>query len=213
MLYGSSGWVRLEPRRHKQRYVSWDLWSDGLACRRAFEFCVSVLLSRETDVSHPSADMIDIKTQEIKAAGDDTFSDLRDLADELPDSSPRFILLSYPMTLVCCLNSSPRMWPIWCHPPIMTMSLGVGTTSTNCHCRLPAVSPFLMSYCTICPRIVIQINVCPTLELLSLWEANRRSIESLRWRVRRILRKSRRSSLEKISTEVLKVCRHVGKDK
>lgn len=43
--------------------------------------------------------MIDIKTQEIKAADDETYSDMRDLGDELPESSPRFILLSYPMTL------------------------------------------------------------------------------------------------------------------
>ena len=45
-------------------------------------------------------DLIDIKSQEIKAADDETYSDLRELADELPDSSPRFILLSYPYTLV-----------------------------------------------------------------------------------------------------------------
>jgi len=44
--------------------------------------------------------MIDTKTQEIKAADDGTYSDMRDLGDELPESSPRFILLSYPMTLV-----------------------------------------------------------------------------------------------------------------
>jgi len=44
--------------------------------------------------------MIDIKTQEIKAADSETYSDMRDLSDELPDSSPRFVLLSYPMTLV-----------------------------------------------------------------------------------------------------------------
>lgn len=44
--------------------------------------------------------MIDIKSQEIKADGDETYSDLRDIADELPESSPRFILLSYPMTMV-----------------------------------------------------------------------------------------------------------------
>ncbi|KIV93248.1 hypothetical protein B0A52_10126 [Exophiala mesophila] len=42
---------------------------------------------------------IDIKTQEIRPSSDETYSDLRDLADELPDSSPRFVLLSYPLTL------------------------------------------------------------------------------------------------------------------
>lgn len=45
-------------------------------------------------------DMIDTKTQEIKAADDETYSDMRDVADELPDSSPRFVLLSHPLTLV-----------------------------------------------------------------------------------------------------------------
>lgn len=48
--------------------------------------------------------MIDAKTQEIKAADGETYSDLRDVGDELPDSSPRFILLSYPLTLVSHLQ-------------------------------------------------------------------------------------------------------------
>ena len=45
-------------------------------------------------------DTIDPKTQEIKAVSSEVYSDLREVADELPDSSPRFILLSYPLTLV-----------------------------------------------------------------------------------------------------------------
>ena len=44
--------------------------------------------------------MIDAKSQEIKPADNETYSDMLDLADELPDSSPRFVLLSYPLTLV-----------------------------------------------------------------------------------------------------------------
>lgn len=48
-------------------------------------------------------DMIDPKTQEIKSADDETYSNMLDLADELPDSSPRFVLLSYPLTLVSAL--------------------------------------------------------------------------------------------------------------
>lgn len=32
---------------------------------------------------------------------------MEDLADELPDSSPRFILLSYPLTLVYTFPDSP----------------------------------------------------------------------------------------------------------
>lgn len=33
-----------------------------------------------------------------------TYKSLEDVAENLPDNSPRFVLLSYPMTLVC---SSP----------------------------------------------------------------------------------------------------------
>lgn len=44
--------------------------------------------------------MVDNKTQEIRPQDDDTYSDMLELADELPDSSPRFVLLSYPLTLV-----------------------------------------------------------------------------------------------------------------
>ena len=43
--------------------------------------------------------MIDTKSQEIKPADNEVYSDMLELADELPDSSPRFILLSYPLTL------------------------------------------------------------------------------------------------------------------
>lgn len=46
-------------------------------------------------------DQIDIKTQEIKPSSDETYTDMLELADDLPDSSPRYILLSYPLTLVC----------------------------------------------------------------------------------------------------------------
>lgn len=44
--------------------------------------------------------MIDPKSQEIRPASSEVYSDILELADELPDSSPRFILLSYPITLV-----------------------------------------------------------------------------------------------------------------
>jgi hypothetical protein len=59
----------------------------------------AVALRHDPDTLPPT-DMIDTKSQEIKAADDETYSDMRELADELPDSSPRFILLSYPYTLV-----------------------------------------------------------------------------------------------------------------
>lgn len=45
--------------------------------------------------------MIDKATKEIKQDDDKTvYKSLDEIADDLPDHSPRFVLLSYPMTLV-----------------------------------------------------------------------------------------------------------------
>lgn len=45
--------------------------------------------------------MIDKTTLEIKQDEDKTvYKDLQDIAEDLPDHSPRFVLLSYPMTNV-----------------------------------------------------------------------------------------------------------------
>lgn len=41
---------------------------------------------------------------EVKQADDEVYKDMRELADELPEHQPRFILLSYPLTLVCLLE-------------------------------------------------------------------------------------------------------------
>ncbi|BCS19131.1 GMF family protein [Aspergillus puulaauensis] len=43
--------------------------------------------------------IVDTKSQEIRAEDGEVYSKMEDLADELPESSPRFILLSYPLTL------------------------------------------------------------------------------------------------------------------
>lgn len=46
-------------------------------------------------------DMIDKQTKEIRQDEDETvYKSIDELAADLPDHSPRFILLSYPMTLV-----------------------------------------------------------------------------------------------------------------
>lgn len=45
-------------------------------------------------------DIIDGKSQEIRPQDGEVFSKMEDVADELPESSPRFILLSHPLTLV-----------------------------------------------------------------------------------------------------------------
>ncbi|KAI0461436.1 hypothetical protein LJB42_001105 [Komagataella kurtzmanii] len=49
---------------------------------------------------------IDTSSYEIKAETD-VITSLEDLVDEVPDSSPRFILLSYPITLQDGRKSSP----------------------------------------------------------------------------------------------------------
>lgn len=47
-----------------------------------------------------SADQIDKQTLEIAQVDDVTYTDMQKLAEELPSHSPRYILLSYPLTLV-----------------------------------------------------------------------------------------------------------------
>lgn len=45
--------------------------------------------------------MIDKATKEIKQDDDKTvYKSLEEIGEDLPDHSPRFVLLSYPMTLV-----------------------------------------------------------------------------------------------------------------
>ncbi|KAF7513048.1 hypothetical protein GJ744_011314 [Endocarpon pusillum] len=72
--------------------------------------------------------MIDAKTQEIRPASDETYSDMLDLADELPDSSPRFVLLSYPLTLPSGRMSVPYVLlyylPENCNPSLRMMYAG-----------------------------------------------------------------------------------------
>lgn len=47
-------------------------------------------------------DLIDKNTLEIKQDEEKTvYKNLEDIGEDLPDHSPRFILLSYPLTLVC----------------------------------------------------------------------------------------------------------------
>ncbi len=51
-------------------------------------------------------DLIDKKTHEIRQDDDKTvYKSLEEIGDDLPDHSPRYILLSYPMTLVGAYNA------------------------------------------------------------------------------------------------------------
>ena len=45
-------------------------------------------------------DIIDTKSQEIRPQDGEVYSKMEDLADDLPETSPRFILLSHPLNLV-----------------------------------------------------------------------------------------------------------------
>lgn len=49
-------------------------------------------------------DSIDKKSMEIRQEDDTVYTSLEEIADELPDHHPRYVLLSYPMTLVCSLS-------------------------------------------------------------------------------------------------------------
>ncbi|KAF3400659.1 Actin-depolymerizing factor gmf1 [Talaromyces pinophilus] len=72
--------------------------------------------------------IIDIKTKEIRAESNDTYTKLEDIADELPDSSPRFVLLSYPHTLASGRLSVPYVLlyylPENCNPSSRMMYAG-----------------------------------------------------------------------------------------
>lgn len=45
--------------------------------------------------------IIDGKNQEIRAQDGEVYTNMEDLVDDLPETSPRYILLSHPLTLVC----------------------------------------------------------------------------------------------------------------
>lgn len=45
-------------------------------------------------------DQIDKKTMEIKPLDGEIYTDMQELGEELPDNTPRYILLSYPLTMV-----------------------------------------------------------------------------------------------------------------
>ena len=64
--------------------------------------------------SRGDLDHIDKQSLEISPANDEVYSSMQELADELPDHSPRFVLLSYPLTLVVLPLLSP---PTVCTTP------------------------------------------------------------------------------------------------
>ncbi|KAK5134103.1 hypothetical protein LTR08_006993 [Meristemomyces frigidus] len=50
---------------------------------------------------------IDKSSMDIKRADDEVYTSIQELSDELPDNTPRFVLLSYPLTLASGRLSVP----------------------------------------------------------------------------------------------------------
>ncbi|KAJ9644616.1 hypothetical protein H2199_003579 [Coniosporium tulheliwenetii] len=71
---------------------------------------------------------IDKKTLEIQQTDDDVYTDMQSLADELPDHSPRFVLLSYPLTLASGRLSVPYVMiyymPVTCNAELRMVYAG-----------------------------------------------------------------------------------------
>ncbi|KAK8219173.1 hypothetical protein M8818_000905 [Zalaria obscura] len=80
-------------------------------------------------------DQIDKKTLEISQAEDEVYSNLQELGDELPDHSPRFILLSYPLTMASGRLSVPYVMlyymPVTCNSETKMLYAGAKELMRN----------------------------------------------------------------------------------
>ncbi|KAH8728578.1 hypothetical protein GQ44DRAFT_701638 [Phaeosphaeriaceae sp. PMI808] len=78
---------------------------------------------------------IDKKSLEIRPVDDDVYSDTASLADELPDHAPRFILLSYPLTLDSGRLAVPYVMlyylPITCNSEVKMLYAGAKELMRN----------------------------------------------------------------------------------
>ncbi|KAI4743406.1 glia maturation factor beta [Aureobasidium sp. EXF-12298] len=80
-------------------------------------------------------DQIDKKTLEISKADDEVYTDLTILGEELPDHSPRFILLSYPLTMASGRLSVPYVMlyylPVTCNSELKMLYAGAKELMRN----------------------------------------------------------------------------------
>ncbi|KAK8079540.1 hypothetical protein PG997_007358 [Apiospora hydei] len=81
-------------------------------------------------------DMIDRKTHEIRQDEDKmVYKSLEEVGDELPDNSPRFVLLSYPLTLPSGRLSVPYVMlyylPITCNNELRMIYAGAKELMRN----------------------------------------------------------------------------------
>ncbi|KAF2180056.1 glia maturation factor beta [Zopfia rhizophila CBS 207.26] len=78
---------------------------------------------------------IDKKTMEISQVDEDVYSNMQDLADELPDHAPRFVLLSYPLTLDSGRLSVPYVMlyylPVTCNNEVRMLYAGAKELMRN----------------------------------------------------------------------------------
>ncbi|KAH7551765.1 hypothetical protein BM1_09399 [Bipolaris maydis] len=78
---------------------------------------------------------IDKKTLEIRPVDGEVYSDVQSLADELPDHAPRFVLLSYPLTLNSGRLSVPYVMlyylPITCNSEVKMLYAGAKELMRN----------------------------------------------------------------------------------
>ncbi|KAJ9669524.1 hypothetical protein H2201_000391 [Coniosporium apollinis] len=85
--------------------------------------------------ANPEKDQIDKKTLEIQQTDDDVYTDMQSLADELPDHSPRFVLLSYPLTLASGRLSVPYVMiyymPVTCNAELRMVYAGAKELMRN----------------------------------------------------------------------------------
>ncbi|KAK5015891.1 hypothetical protein LTR16_003939, partial [Cryomyces antarcticus] len=78
---------------------------------------------------------IDKKSLEISQADDEVYTNLQELGDELPDHSPRFVLLSYPLTLSSGRLSVPYVMlyylPVTCNSELRMLYAGAKELMRN----------------------------------------------------------------------------------
>ncbi|KAF2271348.1 glia maturation factor beta [Westerdykella ornata] len=78
---------------------------------------------------------IDKKTLEILPDDDTVYTNLQDIADELPDHAPRFVLLSYPLTLDSGRLSVPYVMlyylPVTCNNEVKMLYAGAKELMRN----------------------------------------------------------------------------------
>ncbi|KAK7179818.1 glia maturation factor beta [Paraphaeosphaeria sporulosa] len=78
---------------------------------------------------------IDKKTLEIRPIDGEVYTNVQELADELPDHAPRFVLLSYPLTLDSGRLSVPYVMlyylPITCNSEVKMLYAGAKELMRN----------------------------------------------------------------------------------